>query len=72
MRHQLHEYLGIIHKETGRLNELINNFLDLQRIKAGQAVYHFKPVPVAAASGGSRRPLCRSPAKTADNRAPLR
>ena len=42
----LHEYLGIIHKETERLNELINNFLDLQRIKAGQAVYHFRPVPV--------------------------
>jgi two-component system phosphate regulon sensor histidine kinase PhoR len=37
---QLHDYLGIIHRETGRLNELINNFLDLQRIRAGQAVYH--------------------------------
>jgi PAS domain S-box-containing protein len=38
---QLHDYLGIIYRETGRLNELINNFLDLQRIRAGQAVYHF-------------------------------
>ena len=43
---QLHEYLGIIHNETGRLNELISNFLDLQRIKAGQAVYHFKALAV--------------------------
>jgi PAS domain S-box-containing protein len=43
---QLHDYLGIIHRETGRLNELINNFLDLQRIRAGQAVYHFAPLAV--------------------------
>lgn len=39
---QLHEYLGIIHHETARLNELIGNFLDLQRIKARQVIYCFK------------------------------
>ena len=31
---QLREFLGTIHKETERLNELINKFLDLQHMKA--------------------------------------
>jgi signal transduction histidine kinase len=43
---QLKEFLGTIHHETVRLNELIGNFLDLQRITAGQAVYNFKSLAV--------------------------
>jgi PAS domain S-box-containing protein len=43
---QTHEYLGIVHHETERLNELISNFLDLQRIKARQAIYSFAAVAV--------------------------
>ena len=30
---QLHEYLGIIQRENERLNELLDNFLNLQRLK---------------------------------------
>ena len=43
---QLKEYLGTIHKETERLKELITNFLDLQRMKAKQVIYCFKPLAV--------------------------
>jgi two-component system, OmpR family, phosphate regulon sensor histidine kinase PhoR len=41
---QLKEFLGIIHNEAERLNELINNFLDLQRMKAKGENYRFKPL----------------------------
>ncbi len=39
---QSKEFLGTIYRETERLHELINNFLDLQRMKAKQTVYHFE------------------------------
>ena len=38
---QMREYLGIMHREAERLNELISNFLDMQRLKARQDTYHF-------------------------------
>lgn len=45
---QRRECLGIMYKETRRLNELIGNFLDLQRIKAKEAYYSFRPLEVKA------------------------
>lgn len=36
------EFLTIIHKESRRLADLINNFLDLQRIQSGRQVYAFE------------------------------
>ncbi|UFS70915.1 PAS domain S-box protein [Geomonas sp. RF6] len=41
---QLREYLETMYNETVRLNELIGNFLDLQRLKARKALYSFKPL----------------------------
>jgi two-component system, OmpR family, phosphate regulon sensor histidine kinase PhoR len=43
---QQRNYLETIQKESERLNELIGNFLDLQRIKARQLTFQFTPVPV--------------------------
>ncbi len=43
---QTREYLGIVHKEAERLNELIGNFLDMQRLKARQEVCDYKPLEV--------------------------
>ena len=43
---EMREYLGIMHKEAERLNELINNFLDMQRLKAKHNTYDFQPVSV--------------------------
>jgi len=43
---QLKEYLETMYHETVRLNELIGNFLDLQRLKARKALYAFKPLEV--------------------------
>ena len=43
---QIREYLGIMHKEAERLNELISNFLDMQRLKARQDIYHFQALAV--------------------------
>jgi two-component system phosphate regulon sensor histidine kinase PhoR len=43
---QQRNYLVTIQKESERLNELIGNFLDLQRIKARQLTFQFAPVPV--------------------------
>jgi PAS domain S-box-containing protein len=40
------EFLRIIHNESMRLTELINDFLDLQRIEAGRQVYHFEDVVI--------------------------
>ncbi len=40
------EFLGTIYRETERLHELINNFLDLQRMKSRQTVYHFEPLEI--------------------------
>src|SRR5205807_5477967 len=38
------EFLGIMQKETIRLTELINNFLDLQKMEWGRQIY--EPVDV--------------------------
>jgi PAS domain S-box-containing protein len=35
-------FVSIIHSETVRLTNLINDFLDLQRIESGRQVYHFE------------------------------
>jgi signal transduction histidine kinase len=43
---QQREFLGTIRKETERLNELINSFLDLQRMKAQQVIFCFKALAV--------------------------
>ena len=43
---QTKEYLEIVHKETERLDELIGNFLDMQRLRARQEVYHYKALAV--------------------------
>jgi len=40
------EYLGIIHKESERLNELINTFLQLQRHRSQSELARFIPLPV--------------------------
>lgn len=40
------EFLGIIQNESRRLSELINNFLDLQRIEAGRQAYDLVTVEV--------------------------
>ncbi len=45
---QQREFLEIIHRETMRLTQLINDFLDLQRIESGRMKYHFTPVDIAA------------------------
>jgi len=42
------EFLSIIHNESKRLTNLINDFLDLQRIEAGRQEYHFKATDVLA------------------------
>jgi len=42
------EFLSIIHDESKRLTNLINDFLDLQRIEAGRQEYHFKAIDVLA------------------------
>ncbi len=41
---QQREFLTIILNESNRLADLINDFLDLQRIEAGRQEYHFKPL----------------------------
>jgi PAS domain S-box-containing protein len=38
------EFLGIIHDEAVRLTNLINDFLDIQRMESGRQMYEFKPV----------------------------
>ena len=42
------EFLSIIHSESLRLTNLINDFLDLQRMEAGRQQYAFAPVDLAA------------------------
>ncbi len=41
---QTREYLGTVHRETERLQGLINNFLDFQRLKSRRGFYDFKPL----------------------------
>ena len=43
---QLKDYHLIMHKEGERLNEMITNFLDMQRLKAKLQEYNFKPLEV--------------------------
>src|SRR6185369_10312842 len=45
---QLKDYHSIMHKEAERLNEMITNFLDMQRLKAKLHEYDFKPLIVKA------------------------
>jgi signal transduction histidine kinase len=40
------DYLATVHKETEKLNELIGNFLDLQRLQAEMEIYSFEAVDV--------------------------
>lgn len=42
-----HELLTIMHNESLRLTNLINNFLDLQAIGAGRSRYHFTDLPLS-------------------------
>lgn len=41
-------FLSIIHGETVRLTNLINDFLDLQRMESGRQMYHWGRVDVLA------------------------
>jgi len=43
---QEREFLGIIQKESGRLEQLIHNILDFARIDSGQRRYTFEPAAV--------------------------
>lgn len=45
-REQQKQCLRTIYKETERLSELINNFLQLQRLKASMVKFRIAPVPV--------------------------
>lgn len=45
-REQQQNFLRTIYKETERLNELINNFLQLQRLKASTVKFRIVPVKV--------------------------
>lgn len=40
------KYMETIYKEANRLSQLINDFLDLQRMESGREIYHFEPVEV--------------------------
>ena len=42
------EYLAIIRGEAERLTNLINDFLDLQRMESGRETYNFAAVPLAS------------------------
>ncbi|WP_166238466.1 ATP-binding protein [Paenibacillus turpanensis] len=42
------KYLDTIYKEAKRLSNLINDFLDLQRMESGKQTYHFVPVDLAS------------------------
>lgn len=43
-REQQVDFLRTVHRETERLNELISNFLDLQRLRAELESYQFAPM----------------------------
>lgn len=53
------KFIQIIHKESTRLSNLINDFLDVQRMEAGRQEYAFSKVPVGpllADAAGMFRP----------------
>ena len=41
------QFLTVIHQESSRLTELINDFLDLQRMESGKQVYNFTTMSLA-------------------------
>lgn len=45
---QRREFLETVLRETERLNQLIGNFLDFQRLRAGQTPLRIAPVPVVS------------------------
>ena len=59
------KFVQIIHRESTRLSNLINDFLDVQKMEAGRQEYHFSKVPLrqilrdTAALFGSTSPLHR-------------
>lgn len=40
---RIDQYLGMIHQETLRLEDLISNLLDVQRMESGKQTYHSQP-----------------------------
>lgn len=42
------QFIEVIHRESKRLNVLINDFLDLQRIESGRVSYGFQPLDAGA------------------------
>ena len=50
-------FLGIVQQETTRLNRLVDDFLDLQRMDSGRETYRFAPVDLAATIGHVRDAL---------------
>lgn len=42
------KYIKTIHKEAQRLTNLVNDFLDLQRMESGKQVYNMEDIPVRA------------------------
>jgi signal transduction histidine kinase len=47
-REKEQEYYGIIHRESRRLTQLINNILDFSKIEAGRKHYEFAPCNVGS------------------------
>ncbi len=45
---QQREFLETVHRETERLNDLVSNFLDLQRLQAQLETYQFEAVPACS------------------------
>lgn len=59
------EFLTIIHNEAVRLNNLSNDFLDIQRLQAGRMVYHFASVDLAVFLCAAIAPLTHGEEKPA-------
>ncbi|MFD0589664.1 ATP-binding protein [Paenibacillus sp. GCM10027627] len=45
------KYVSTIHQEASRLTQLVNDFLDLQRMESGKQFYEFKPVDMYSLIG---------------------
>ena len=48
-------YMETIYNEAHRLSNLINDFLDLQRMESGRQLYNFSPIQFAAYCHRDRR-----------------